>query len=269
MLTIKPWQKLLLSLIFSFFLFILVSFGKAAVPIYDYLNLLTTDEITHLNNQIATIGDTYQADVGIVITDHLNNKSPQDYADDFYDTNNYGYGDDYTGLLLLIDMGSRKIYISTSGRCIFAFSDTRISQMVSHIASELQNANYDGACTVFLDDVENTLIKASSSPTTPHASTKPKISLGMVIGICLLIPLLIATLFYVLIKKSYLSPAHSQAPTLPQESSVHYTAKKDNFISTHTTRVRIQNNPPSGGGGGSSTHTSSSGRSHGGGGGSF
>ena len=51
--------------------------------------------------------------------------------------------------------------------------------------------------------------------------------------------------------------------------SIHYTQREDRFVTSHTSRVKIQtnNNPHGSGGssGASSVHHSSSGRSHGGG----
>ena len=60
----------------------------------------------------------------VVVTENsLDGKSAQDYADDFFDYNGHGYGDDDSGVLFLIGMDERKWAITTYGYGITAFTD--------------------------------------------------------------------------------------------------------------------------------------------------
>ena len=57
-------------------------------------------------------------DVVIVTTYNTRSKSSQVYADDFYEENNIGRNNSGDGILLLIDLDNREVYISTSGAAI-------------------------------------------------------------------------------------------------------------------------------------------------------
>ena len=68
----------------------------------------------------------YDMDIVIVITDDVKGKSSMDFADDFYDDNGYGIGFDSSGLLFLVNMEDREVWISTAGTAIKVFTDARI-----------------------------------------------------------------------------------------------------------------------------------------------
>ena len=94
-------------------------------PVVDDAKLLSQDEINELKVNIENFRENYNMDVVIVTSNDLQGKTPRDYADDYYDYNGYGLGDNKSGLLLLIDMDDRKIWISTSGDAIEYFTDNR------------------------------------------------------------------------------------------------------------------------------------------------
>ena len=73
--------------------------------------------------ELDRISTALPADVVAVTVNSTEGKTPMEYADDYYDYNGYGQGSDYSGVILLIDMGSREMWISTSGMCIDAIGD--------------------------------------------------------------------------------------------------------------------------------------------------
>ena len=83
--------------------------------VVDDANLLSSEEEQQLREDLASFKEQYNMDAVIVTSNDLGGKSQMDYADDYFDYNGYGVGEDKSGLLLLIDMDDRKVWISTSG----------------------------------------------------------------------------------------------------------------------------------------------------------
>jgi uncharacterized protein len=117
-----------LSLCFILLLLLsLVIPGYATEPeapwVVDSGDLLTSDEEAELNRLIQTLRTELQLEIVIVTTYGTDGKNIQQYADDFYDVNGYGYGDTNSGILLVLDMKGREWYMSTCGEAIYIFTD--------------------------------------------------------------------------------------------------------------------------------------------------
>lgn len=243
--------------------------------VYDYASLLTGDEIASLETKIKEVEQAYNQNIYILTTEDTEGKDSQSYADDFFE--NFGFGhNDKTGVLLLIDMDNRRVHISTSGQDILYFTDARIQLVIDKFYDELRSGEYYNVGKIFIKQVEavvsnpipNTNAERTSLPRAP-LTTMDYLLRG---GIAALIALIMSMITYFAICHSYTHPRFTQPVTAPDRSSVHYTDKKDMFVHTHTTKVRIKDDSNSGGGGfggGSSTHTSSGGGSFGGGGRDF
>ena len=81
----------------------------------DYADLLDAEAERNIRNLLDEKSRELEFDLVIVTTESTGGKSSQDYADDFYDYNGYGWGDNYDGALLLINMEYREWHISTTG----------------------------------------------------------------------------------------------------------------------------------------------------------
>lgn len=86
-------------------------------------DLFTADEETELLSKLDEISERQKCDVAVVTVEGLEGKTPEAYADDFYDYNGYGYGEERDGIIFLISMEERKWQISTCGFGITAFTD--------------------------------------------------------------------------------------------------------------------------------------------------
>ena len=100
--------------------------------VVDHANLLTGSEAQTLSERLKEIGDAYRCDVIVATVTTLGSKTSEEYADDFFDYNGYGYGAtpdangttvNGDGILLLISIEDRDFAISTSGYGITAFTD--------------------------------------------------------------------------------------------------------------------------------------------------
>lgn len=252
--------------------------------VIDNAELLSSEEGAALEEKIQSIRQEYAVDVVILTVDSLDGKTPQDYADDYYDYN--GYADD--GLLFLLSMEERDWYISTKGSAIYALTDYGIQQLGEGILSYLSAGDYYGGFDAFLNDLPTYLSAfRDGSPIDGYADTSGDYYHGdqedvvyyddseydssprIHIWLSLAIGIVIAAITVIAMRASMNTkrPQRSAGDYL-QESSYHLRTNQDMFLYSHMDRVRIKDDDDDHGGG-SSVHTSSSGSSHGGGGGKF
>ena len=65
--------------------------GSQLPRLADDADLLTDSEEKELNQQLDTVSEEQECDVIVVTVDSLNGKTVEEYADDYYDDNGYGY----------------------------------------------------------------------------------------------------------------------------------------------------------------------------------
>lgn len=248
--------------ILAWFLFAMlaISLAPAALAaetelplIVDEAGILTSREESALEKVAQEIRDAHKMDVVILIVGRLGGSSAQEHADDYYDDHGYGVGRDYSGVLLLIDMGSRQWHISTYGDAIKAISDRDVDILFGAMADELSDGNYYQAFKNYLNALDEHLAAASAGPGVK----------GLLIAVVIGIAVGGVTL---LIMRSAMNTKRKQsdAGDYLKRDSFHLRVRRDVFLySRITKRSRPKDN------GGSSVHRSSSGRSHGGGGGRF
>lgn len=230
------------------------------VNVVDNLGYLSESEIQHLQARIDEIKESYKLDVVILITDNTYGKSSMDYADDYYNDNDYGIDSKHSGLLMLINMQTREVWISTTGRAIDIFTDNVIRSLVNKVTSHLSYENYYYACNTFIDEV------------TQYAKYNDPSYMGRVSRMlrwwpAYVIPLIISIASTLAIAYSSKGKITTSNRTYEESGSFVLTQNTDQYLRETTTRVKIKTE--SSGGGGSTTHRSSSGRRHGGGGGRF
>lgn len=234
-------------------------------PVVDDAKLLSQDEVQKLREDIEKFRDKYNMDAVIVTSKDLEGKSIMDYADDYYDYNGYGLGDNKSGILLLIDMNDRKIWISTSGDAIEYFTDNRIDSIISDISKYLSDGEYFDACNIFLNNIQYYI--DSGIPERQYTYSEEEHTLKIVL-IALGISAIVAGVTCIVVVKSYKNSKSVSSVNYIDNNSIVFTKRRDIFVNTFTTKTKIEKNNSSGGNG-SSTHRSSSGNTHGGGGGSF
>lgn len=234
-------------------------------PVVDDAKLLSQNEVQKLREDIENFREKYNMDAVIVTSMDLEGKSTMDYADDYYDYNGYGLGDNKSGILLLIDMNDRKIWISTSGDAIEYFTDNRIDSIISDISKYLSDAEYFEACNIFLNNIKYYI--DSGIPEGQYTYSEEEHTLKIVL-IALGVAAIVAGGTCIVVVNSYKNSKSVSSINYIDNNSIVFTKRRDIFVNTFTTKTKIERNNSSGGNG-SSTHSSSSGNTHGGGGGSF
>lgn len=255
----KVLKKILITAAVAVTMLMPVSLSASAermmpLRVIDNADLLTDEQEKSLSDKIDNIIEKHEFDVVILTEESIDGYSPMAYADDYYDYNGYGMGEDGDGVLLLLSMEERDWWISTKGYGIDVFTDSKIDQMGNIIVPSLSSGDYNEAFELFVSNTEKFI------------SSKKLMSILISVGIGLGIGLVVA-LIVVLVFKSQLKSVKFEyaAREYEDKSSFNVTRSNDVFLYRNVTKQK----KPESSGGGSSTHISSSGSSHGGGGGKF
>lgn len=272
---------LLLSLLMLLSLSLTAAAEESLWRVVDNADLLDTAEESAHEETIRLLRERYDMDVVILTVNSLDGKRPQEYADDYYDENGYGCGEEKSGLLLLISMEERDWYITTCGDAIYALTDYGIQCLGEELLSGF-GISYDAGFRMFLnalpeyfEALENgTPIdgQADYSGDYYHGDQEevvyyeeeftPSVELSLLLG-------LVVAGISVLIMRLGMNtkrPRRSAAGYMV-ENSFQMRQQQDLFLYSNISKVRRQENKSSGGG--SSVHRSSGGTRHGGGGGKF
>ena len=245
--------------------------SRQLARLIDRANLLSADEENILLAKLDEISERQKCDVAIVTVDSLDGKSPTAYADDFFDYNGYGYGENDDGILFLISMGERDWAISTYGFAFGAFTDRGQAYIIDKIIDDLSSGLYSSAFTKFADLCDDFLAQAyTGSPFDTGNMPKGKMENPLVnIIISLVIGAGIAFVIVKIMASSLKSvEMQKKADNYVRADSFSLRNQKDTFLYQKMSKTEIPTTSSSSGGG-SSSRSSSSGRSHGGSSGKF
>lgn len=243
-----------------------VSAAPSVPRVCDLTKTLTAPQAEALCNIYDSASERLGFDMAAVITDNLGGKTYVDYADDYFDYNGFGVGNDYDGALLLISLepNNRICYISTRGFGIQALSDDKINEILDIlIDSYLSNGAFSQGIEKFADLCEDAVLQKRA-----EQKAESEFSLNRLlkwIGAGLVFGLIVAAIRIIYMKSKMKSVyMRNEADNYVKDGSLEITNSSDVFLYCHVSKEVIER-----GSGGSSTHTSSSGGVHGGGGRSF
>ncbi|NLW28287.1 MAG: TPM domain-containing protein [Erysipelothrix sp.] len=259
----------ILVILLLFMLFKTVNIKAVEIKLYDQAILFSQQEQNLLEIEANRISDEFQMDIVIVTTNDTNNKSARDYADDFYDENNVGIGNDHDGIMFLIDLDNREIYILKSGIGIQYLTDQRVDNIIDTVLSGgIQEENYYKAANAFLNETKNYL--KAGIPVAKDPSLKVKNSLSALEGIIsLIMGSGFASLFYFKTKAKYKMKNPIKPLLIKDNSNINLTKEEDILIDTQTTKRIIPRSDHKDTSNKSTTHTTTSGKTHGGAGAKF
>lgn len=292
----KNKLSLLLASLFLFLSFSLTANAEGTDRVCDMAGLLSASEKEELEEVLGKISEEYKLDLVAVTANDTEGKTSEEYADDFFDYGGYGYGDDYDGVLLLINMELRELYIGTSGRGIEIVTDYGIKHLLDCIYPYAADGDYATVIREFANVCEDLAYEAENGD--PYDTYYPNgyggenddiyvsydesykepfpvfkyLIFAVIIGF-------IAAFIVTGVMKGQLKSVKKQyfASGYVTGGGLELTEHRDTFLYSNVIRTAIPQNTSSGGSsmrtasggghfGGSTTHTSSSGRIHGGGG---
>jgi len=261
--------------------------------VVDGARLLTQAEAESLEAYARELIEQYCMDLVIVTRRGLGGQAPDDYANDFFDYEGYGWREEETddittgsGMLLLVDMLERDIMGASKGVGESVFNGEVQRRIITAVKPDLGNENYYAAFRRFLDEAKDYLedyangIGVYAEPNTEdnggyyggnggnnayEGGTGFYFSWPLFILVAL-IGLIIAFAVVSSMKKKH-NTIRTAAVAQSYQQNFNLTERQDIFLYSNTTRIRLPDPPTtSGGGGGGFTgggsHTSSSGSSH-------
>ena len=216
--------------------------------VVDNADVLTDAEETDFTAKLETLGEKYDLEIAILTVDTYEGKDGQAYADDFYDYNGYGYGENDDGFIVVFNTGegdgNRNIAISTHGKGVDLLTDMEIDVIIEMMIAPIKSGDFAGAFDSFVVECENAIDSGISIIWIP-------VSILIGFGLAFLI---------VKIQASKLKTVVQKADAADYVGNVMLTSQYDNFMYKNVT-----SSPKAKSSSGGSTHTSSSGRTHGGG----
>lgn len=237
---------------------------NANEKIYDFAELLTEEEEKQLYDKVKEFIANTNLDLAIVTINTNVKDSTQEYADDFYDYNDFSID----GLAFVIDMQNRIFYISTAGKAMLYYDDYRIEYILSALDQEMYNHEYFNACNTLISQLTEYYNHGFSDNADKYVVIGTQIyrkTPYLLLSIIAVVSATIGTLILALRNKKIKLATKSN--DYFDNKSFEITKDTKEFISSNTSRVYI---PPvdsdGGGSSGGGFHSGSSGSSHGGGG---
>lgn len=234
--------------------------------IFDGADLLTDSEEQALLQKLTKYSEKYEADIAIVTTADAGGQTAQAYADAYAEKLGQSMtADEYPGILFLIDMDNREIYIATQGKAIGWYDEKRIDKILDNCYDHIIDGEYKATCDAFLKGVRDYMGR--------EAGRSARMDIfGVLIRLVIALAVGAAATFAMVHRRG--GSVTTSAATYFNAAQSHLDGREDRFINRTVTRRHIpkpQNNGGGHGGGssGGSFHMSSGGGAHGGGGRKF
>lgn len=275
-------KRLLLTLLLAALL--LPTAALAEAQVIDDANAISADMEQRITEIIDRVERKHQVDLVVLVTYDV----PDDYsdslyrvmnyADDYYDNGGYGMGEDFSGMLYLIDLNNRVQWISTGGVMMEYINDYREERILDAAEMYLQRSDWGRAAFAAMEMTEEFMNQGREKGMFLYDETTGRRLSGLYnplepfeILIAAAAGVAVAVGFAAAVKGRYSLKGSTYHYDVNANSDCTLTADDEQYLRQSVTRMARSTGGGgghSGGGrsGGSGVHRSSSGRSHGGGG---
>ena len=258
----------------------------ADLQVIDEAGVVDAEMEQLITQVIDDVEKKHQVDLVVLVTYDV----PDDYsdslwrveafADDFYDNGGYGLGDDYSGLLYLIDLNNRVQYISCGGVMMDYINDYREEKLLD-AGGMFLSSSYGKAALAVMQKVQQFMDEGRMKGSFRYDEETGKRLTGLynpLEGFEILLAggggIAAALILMGSVKGSYSLKGSTYSYALNQNSSCVITHEDEQYLRQTVTRMARSTGSHGGSGGGGSrsggrgtgVHRSSSGRSHSGGG---
>ena len=120
----------------------------------DSAKVLTTEELESLKSKLAQISDENNIDVGVVTVEYLDGKTAQEFANDLFEQNKFGKGENRDGILLLVATEDREWAMSTYGSAKEAFNEEGLDYLSGEFLPYLSDDDFYSAFENFADNAQ-------------------------------------------------------------------------------------------------------------------
>lgn len=240
----KRILSLLLVLMLCLSLTVTVCATSVLENVYDYADLISGQEKLELSNEMRRISDTYGVMIAVCTVDNTPSRNADAYIEEFYDSNDLGYGTDRAGILLMVCMDIREFRILTNGAAHDAIGSYEIEKISDAIVADMSDGDYYAAFHEFIDQCDYYL--------DGHINGFPfdwthNLVVALIIG-------LVAGLIVAFSLKAQLKSVRrqNQADVYVKSGSMELTTRSDLYLYRNVTRVKKETNSSGSRSGGSS-----------------
>ena len=131
--------------------------GAAAPLVRDECGIFDADTLADLEEEAESASVGHGVDVYFLVVDSIGDADQREYAKNYYISNGLGYGDEQSGILFLLAVGSRKYVTITYGGGVTAFTDYRIEQIEDAVVPYLSDDDWTEAASEYLSMCADTL----------------------------------------------------------------------------------------------------------------
>lgn len=266
-------------------LLLLPVIALADAQVIDRANLFSDAEIQQMQTIIQRIEEIHQVDMVVLTTNDVPDDYSEEmwrvrnYADDFYDQGGYGMGEDNSGMLILLDMNNRVIWISCGGVMMEYISESREEAILDRAYDHLSYGGYASGVQAALERVAYYMDKGREEGTFLYdavtgqrlggiynALTSAETLIAGIAGVA------VAAVVYLSVNGSYNLRGSTYSYNRSANASVTLTEDQETFVRQFVNRTprNTGSHGPRGGSGGRSggtaVHRSSGGVRHSGGG---
>ena len=230
--------------------------------IVDDAEYLMQSELSYLSKELDKVREKYSFEVAIYTESDMTSDTAEESADDIYDYQGYGAGENDDGIMLYICRDTREYHFTTHGDGLKYFNSNGLKYLESKVVPYLSEDDYYEAFEIFIETTDELLQMAKYEKPYNEKQYSTKYLIGVIIA-ALLIPLLVAwILMKKKLKKMKTAVENDYAANYVKPGSMNISVSRDLFLYSRITKTERPKES-------SGTHTSSSGRTHGGRGGSF
>lgn len=232
----KKLTSLLLLLVLL--LSVCVCASAAETLVYDNADLLDQGEEQYLQSRLEQISSEYGAQILVASVPSVDDGDVDGYINQFYDSMQFGYGQNRDGVLLLVCMDPREYRILSNGFAADAITLGDIDAIGEAIVSDLSDGDYADAfdefaaqCVYYLDGHIN------GFPFNFKKTLLVALVVGLVVGLIVVFTL-----------KGQLKSVRrqNQADVYVKPGSMQLTLHRDLFLYRHVTRRKKQTSSSSG-----------------------
>ncbi len=215
--------------------------------VFDEAKLFTIEQQQNLTEQAQSLGEELGLDILFLTTTDTQGLSAKEYGAQFFIDGDFGFGEEKSGIVFVIDMKEHDAQMVTSGEAIEIYTDDYISQMWENVKPYLANGAYHEGMTVFLADVEKYGLAYQAYLEDPEhtiseyqvAQKQTKILLYM--GIAVVVSLAVAGISVFAMKQGHKNvKPYTDGRAYLKENGMHIANVQDRFLTTHTVCTRIQ-----------------------------
>lgn len=248
------------------------------VIVDDGAGLLPEETERELQNQARELSEDTGYQFMLVTAEDAQGKEAREYAEDYY----MDHQITLDGVIYLIDMDNREIYIATSGQMRYYLTDSRVDHLLDQAFDAVSEGEYGDAFQEMLSGTGEYLDRGIPDGTylvdedtgevqvyrKPRGITPLEAAAAVIAGV------VCAGALFAGVSARYRMKGRRDSYRSQEQSSLHLTGSQDRFVNQFVTHRHIPKNPPPGGHGGggghsSTVHTGSGGNSFGGGGRKF